>query len=183
MLRALVRSAEFRQSVGTKVRDPGEDLVATYRALDVQIAAAAGDAGDAYAANQMLWQVAGIGTKPFDWPRPDGQPIDNDAWSSPGAADRVDAIHRNLAGGWWPNKGARYRRPEGGCRSGPSASTTSSTTCPSASCTGRATAAPARGVLPGGRRAGRSEKITRTTGWCGGTCPGCCPPSSTPPPT
>ena len=43
----------------------------------------AGTARDSYAASQLLWQVAGIGVRPFDWPRPDGQPIDSESWSSP----------------------------------------------------------------------------------------------------
>ena len=66
------------------MRDPGEDVVATYRALGVRLARPpAGDAGDQYAANAMLWQVDGLGIEPFGWPRPDGQPIDNASWSSP----------------------------------------------------------------------------------------------------
>ena len=62
MLRALVDSRAFARSAGAKVRDPGEDLVATYRALGVRSAQPPdGEAGDAYAANQLLWQVASIG--------------------------------------------------------------------------------------------------------------------------
>jgi hypothetical protein len=113
VLRALVESRAFRQSVGAKVRDPGEDLVATYRALGVQISRPpAGDSGNSYAANQMLWQVAGLGITPFAWPRPDGQPIDNASWASPGRLIASMALHQNLAGGWWPKEGAHYRRPE-----------------------------------------------------------------------
>ena len=79
MLRALVDSQAFAESVGAKVRDPGEDLVATYRALGVRLARPpAGDARRPVRRQPLLWQVDGIGTKPFDWPRPDGQPIDND---------------------------------------------------------------------------------------------------------
>ena len=40
VLRALVASEQFRHSVDDKVRDPGEDLVATYRALGSTSAAA-----------------------------------------------------------------------------------------------------------------------------------------------
>ncbi|MBZ5738929.1 DUF1800 domain-containing protein [Nocardioides mangrovi] len=110
VLRALVRSAEFAQATGAKVRDPGEDVVAAYRALNVRISKPPqGDAGDGYAANQILWQADGIGTKPFDWPRPDGQPIDNDAWASPSRVLSSMSIHVNLAGGWWPSTGATYR--------------------------------------------------------------------------
>ncbi len=108
VLRALVRSSEFARAVGAKVRDPGEDVVATYRALDVRIARPpAGDSG-AYAANQILWQADTIGTKPFDWPRPDGQPIDNDAWASPSRMLASMSVHVDLAGTWWPSAGATY---------------------------------------------------------------------------
>ena len=109
VLRALVRSAEFRNSVGAKVRDPGEDLVAAYRALDVRFdRPPPNDKGESFAANQIIWQAGSIGTKPFDWPRPDGQPIDNDSWASPSRMLASMSIHLDLAGTWWPSKGATY---------------------------------------------------------------------------
>ena len=37
VLRALVRSREFQRSEGMKVRDPGEDIVATYRLLGIRM--------------------------------------------------------------------------------------------------------------------------------------------------
>jgi hypothetical protein len=112
VLRALVRSAEFAAATGAKVRDPGEDVVATYRALDVRFARPpATKAGEAYAANQILWQADSIGTKPFDWPRPDGQPIDNDAWASPSRMLASMSIHLDVSAGWWPSKGATYHSP------------------------------------------------------------------------
>ena len=110
VLRALVASGEFARSAGAKVRDPGEDLVASYRALDVQVQRPpATEAGERYAANQILWQVASIGTMPFSWPRPDGQPIDNHSWASPARMLASMAVHVNLAGTWWPNTGLTYR--------------------------------------------------------------------------
>jgi Protein of unknown function (DUF1800) len=112
VLRALVDSEEFAAAVGAKVRDPGEDLVATYRALDVRLARPPeGDAGDRYAANALLWQVDGIGAKPFDWPRPDGQPISNDAWASPARLLASMGVHLSLSGTWWPNEGITYHPP------------------------------------------------------------------------
>jgi Protein of unknown function (DUF1800) len=109
VLRALVRSSEFARSVGAKVRDPGEDLVAAYRALDVRVdRPPATGAGEEYAANQLLWQAAAIGTKPFDWPRPDGQPIDNESWASPSRMLASMVVHVDLAGTWWPNQGVGY---------------------------------------------------------------------------
>lgn len=114
VLKALVRSPEFRRAAGTgvKVRDPGEDLVAAYRALGIRLSRPpAGDAGEEHAANAVLWQVAGMGIKPFDWPRPDGQPIDNESWSSPSRLIASLSVHRSLAGGWWPDRGVRYPTP------------------------------------------------------------------------
>jgi hypothetical protein len=112
VLRALVRSAEFKGAAGAKVRDPGEDVVAAYRALDVRFERPpTGGKGESYAANQILWQADSIGTKPFDWPRPDGQPIDNQAWASPSRMLASMVIHMDLAGTWWPSKGATYHGP------------------------------------------------------------------------
>lgn len=112
VLRALVRSPQFARATRTKVRDPGEDLVAAYRALGIRLARPpAGESGERYAANSVLWQVAGMGIMPFDWPRPDGQPIDSASWSSPSRLVASLSVHRDLTGGWWPNQGIRYRKP------------------------------------------------------------------------
>ena len=112
VLRALVGTREFQRAVGAKVRDPGEDLVATYRALGVRVSRPpAGKKGDGYAANQLLWQVAGMGVMPFAWPRPDGQPLDNLSWASPARLIASMSVHSSLAGGWWPSDGAHYRKP------------------------------------------------------------------------
>lgn len=108
MLRALVASTAFTGSVGAKVRDPGEDLVATYRALGVRITRPTADRD---AANALLWQVDGLGTKPFDWPRPDGQPVDNRSWASPSRLLASMDVHLSLCGGWWPDEGINYHRP------------------------------------------------------------------------
>jgi uncharacterized protein (DUF1800 family) len=110
VLRALVASPEFRRSAGAKVRDPGEDLVATYRVLRVRLARPpAGTKGEEYGAMQMLWQAGSIGSTPFGWPRPDGPPLDNDSWSSPARLLASMDVHYSLAGGWWPTKGTGYR--------------------------------------------------------------------------
>ena len=106
VLRALIASPEFAGSRGAKVRDPGEDLVATYRALGVQLVRPSSSQD---AANQMLWQVENIGIKPFDWARPDGQPIDNESWSSPSRLLGSMETHYALSGTWWPKQGADYR--------------------------------------------------------------------------
>ncbi len=108
VLRELVRSAEFRGSRGVKLRDPSEDLVATYRALGATVRPPT-SAKDA--ANTMLWQSTVIGLAPMAWPRPDGQPLENSAWATPARALASMDIHWSLAGGWWPKTGVDYLQP------------------------------------------------------------------------
>ncbi|WP_300405777.1 DUF1800 domain-containing protein [Nocardioides sp.] len=108
VLRALVASSEFKKSGGLKVREPSAEIVATYRALRVRISdPPAGDNG--FAARVILWQAEAIGAVPFDWPRPDGPPADNAAWSSPARLLASMDTHWAMSGGWWPSEGIRYR--------------------------------------------------------------------------
>ena len=108
VLRALVASTEFKKSVGQKVRDPSEEIVATYRVLRVKVTdPPAGDNG--HAATAILWQAASIGAMPYEWPRPDGQPVDNDSWSSPARLLASLETHWSMGGGWWPSQGIAYR--------------------------------------------------------------------------
>ena len=108
VLRALVASAEFADAGGAKMRTPDEDLVATYRALEVAVHAPT--AGDS-AANAMLWQCSGIGMRPFGWTRPDGRPDRADAWTSVSRMLNSFDVHYTMSGGWWPTKDAEYRAP------------------------------------------------------------------------
>ena len=105
VLQALVAHPEFAASAGAKVRTPTDDVVATYRALDVTVGPPTN--GDS-TANAILWQTETIGHTPFDWGRPDGPPETGAAWSS---ASRVLAsfqTHYAMAGGWWPKQDAAY---------------------------------------------------------------------------
>jgi len=106
VLRALAASSSFANAVGAKVRDPGEDLVGTYRSLAVSVDRPTEEKD---AANQMLWQVGNLGVMPFAWPRPDGQPIDNESWSSPSRMLASLSIHYSMSGTWWPSAGISYR--------------------------------------------------------------------------
>ena len=112
MLRALVGSRDFQRAVGTKVRDPGEDLVATYRALGVRISAAAGRL-EGRAVRRQPDALAGRrhGRDALRLAAPDGQPIDNLSWASPARLIASMPVHRSMAGGWWPTDGAHYRKP------------------------------------------------------------------------
>ena len=108
VLRALVASKEFRKAAGAKLRDPSEDVVATYRALGVEVGRpSSGDSG----ANAMLWQASGLGLSPHAWPRPDGTPVRDDVWASPSRALGSMSMHWSMAGGWWPTADLRYRKP------------------------------------------------------------------------
>lgn len=112
VLRELIKHPEFLGSAGLKVKDPGEDMVSSYRVLKVFIARPPeNDDGDEWAANAMLWQMSNLGTMPFDWPRPDGQPIDNDSWASPSRLIASMDLHYSLCGAWWPEVGITYRTP------------------------------------------------------------------------
>ena len=108
VLRALVASKEFRSSAGKKLRDPSEDVVATYRALGVDVGRPSQDDSGA---NAMLWQASGLGLSPHAWPRPDGTPVTDAVWASPSRALGSMSMHWSMAGGWWPTTDLRYRKP------------------------------------------------------------------------
>jgi uncharacterized protein (DUF1800 family) len=105
VLQALVAHPEFAAAAGAKVRTPTDDVVATYRALDIAVNRPTVDDSTA---NAILWQTSNVGLTPFGWARPDGQPEGGAAWSS---ASRVLAsfeLHYNACGGWWPTRDAAY---------------------------------------------------------------------------
>ena len=108
VLRALVGCSAFRRAAGGKVRDPSEDVAATYRALDARVHRPRSEDS---AANALLWQAAGIGATPFSWPRPDGPPLDSAAWSSPSRLLGSLSFHYAMSGGWWPTVDIRHREP------------------------------------------------------------------------
>ncbi len=109
VLKALVASPVFSASRGTKVRDPGEDVVATWRALGVK--ARRPTAHDS-AAEAILWQTSDLGQSPYTWSRPDGAPITNAAWASVGRMTGSWHMHYSMAGGWWPTRDLRYKSPK-----------------------------------------------------------------------
>jgi uncharacterized protein (DUF1800 family) len=111
VLEALVHDVEFQGATGAKVRDPAEDVVATYRALDVAVAAPGSPVPEGHVTNALLWQCNGLGAEPHAWPQPNGQPADNDSWSSPVRFAASLDLHVTMAGGWWPTVGATYRTP------------------------------------------------------------------------
>ena len=110
VLRTLVGSPEFAAAdthpAHLKVRDPAEDVIATYRALG---ATPRRPAGDNDAANAIIWQASSLGASPHAWPRPDGPPQTNDAWSTPNRVLGSYRMHYAMAGTWWPSEGVTYR--------------------------------------------------------------------------
>ena len=111
VLRALVASRAFQQAHDKKVRDPGEDVVATYRVLGVKIKPPAGEEADGSALQALVWQTDSIGIEPFSWGQPNGQPIDNESWSSPARLLASMRFHMGVAAGW-ADAATVYRKPE-----------------------------------------------------------------------
>jgi Protein of unknown function (DUF1800) len=108
VLRALVDSHEFRHSVGQVIRDPENDLVATYRLMGVHVAK---PRSSDQAAHQLVWQTSGMGQEPMAWPAPNGRPIVGAAWSSPSRVMGSMETHYVMSGGWYPSKGIDYPEP------------------------------------------------------------------------
>ncbi|KRB72753.1 hypothetical protein ASE01_22165 [Nocardioides sp. Root190] len=111
VLRSLVTSTEFRGAYGTgkKVRNPTEDVVATWRSLGATITAAPRDGEAEVAANEILWQTSSLGLRPFSWQPPDGRPDTAAAWSSTSRFLNSLDLHYTMSGGWWPQVGVRFR--------------------------------------------------------------------------
>jgi uncharacterized protein (DUF1800 family) len=106
-LRALVAHKEFRRSVGKKVRRPADDLVHTARVLGVK--AQRPTRAPAFG---IVIAYAHGGDPLYGWPRPDGAPQHNAAWSSASRMLASFKMHWNLAGGYWPTEAVAYRAPQ-----------------------------------------------------------------------
>jgi uncharacterized protein (DUF1800 family) len=111
VLRELVASRSFQHAHDKKVRDPGEDLVATYRVLGVKIKPPVGEEADGSALEALVWQADSIGIAPFAWGQPNGQPIDNESWSSPARLLASMRFHMGAAAGW-ADTATAYRQPK-----------------------------------------------------------------------
>jgi uncharacterized protein (DUF1800 family) len=106
VLRALFTSPEFAASVGTKIRTPFEDIVATVRVLGHRPEAAGTKGIEA-----LYWVAHSAGQAPLSWVPPNGFPDVASAWASPsGQLIRWNA-HLNIAAGWWPTQLTRPANP------------------------------------------------------------------------
>ncbi|HEV7203880.1 MAG TPA: DUF1800 domain-containing protein [Jatrophihabitans sp.] len=95
MVSTILRSAEFWQSRGRKVRRPAENVVATVRTTGVGVS----NLPDAL--DTLHWVTAQMGNTPLEWPTPDGYPDVASAWRSAGTLLRTWEMHLGIAGGWW----------------------------------------------------------------------------------
>ncbi|SHH54332.1 Protein of unknown function [Jatrophihabitans endophyticus] len=95
MVSTILRSVEFWQSRGKKVRRPAENLLATVRVLGI------GASSWKDALNTLTWVSGGMGHTPLEWAAPNGYPDVAAAWRSPGALLKTWEQHVALTGGWW----------------------------------------------------------------------------------
>lgn len=95
MVSTILRSAEFWQSRGRKVRRPAENVVATLRTAGIT----ASNLADAL--DTLHWVTAQMGNTPLEWPTPDGYPDVASAWRSAGTLLHIWDMHLGIAGGWW----------------------------------------------------------------------------------
>lgn len=90
MISTILRSTEFWESRGRKVRRPTENLLASIRALGMTPA-------DPLSASAFLQQAAAsMGNVPLTWQPPNGYPDVATAWSSAGALLQEWALHLQL---------------------------------------------------------------------------------------
>ena len=105
-LRALVAHPDFAASVGAKVRTPGQDAIASYRALGLSVQPPTDGNNFGYA---VIYQLGDMDQMPFGWPAPNGFPDVGAAWSSVGRVLASLNLHRTIAHGWWPSTGVTFR--------------------------------------------------------------------------
>ncbi len=102
MLRVLAAHPEFLSSAGQKVRTPIADLVATARVLGIDVKQPVQSGNWATHANYLH-----NSERAFTWPRPDGPPVTNRAWSSAARVFGSYKMHGAQAAGY--TSGATYR--------------------------------------------------------------------------
>jgi hypothetical protein len=95
MVSTILRSTEFWESRGRKVRRPTENLLATLRILGV------GVTDYSKALYTLHWMSYAMGHTPLDWPAPNGYPDIAAAWRSAGTLLTTWELHLGLAGGWY----------------------------------------------------------------------------------
>lgn len=95
MVSTILRSNEFWESRGRKIRRPAENVIASLRAVNPSIT----DYGKATQA--LHWITAGMNNCPLDWQAPNGYPDVSSAWRSAGNLLSQWNTHLGIVGGWW----------------------------------------------------------------------------------
>lgn len=95
MVATILRSTEFWESRGAKVRRPAENIVATIRTLSPKVT------DWAKILQALHWITSSMGNVPLDWPAPNGYPDVAAAWRSAGNLLTSWDLHLGFAGGWW----------------------------------------------------------------------------------
>ena len=109
VLRALVASPEFAAAADRKVRDPSQDVVATFGLLGTQLSPPGID--DTSAASLIVHIADTVGLAPMTWPLPDGSPLLNAPWSSPARVMASFDLHWKMANRLQPSYNITYRTP------------------------------------------------------------------------
>ncbi|WP_375480868.1 DUF1800 domain-containing protein [uncultured Jatrophihabitans sp.] len=95
MLSTILRSTEFWESRGKKVRRPAENVMATIRLLDIT------PNDMTKALGTLNWVTYQMGNRPLDWPAPNGYPDDANSWRSSGTILQLWSMHQAMTGAWW----------------------------------------------------------------------------------
>ena len=95
MVSTILRSTEFWESRGKKVRRPAENLLATIRILGVN------PSDWSNGMSTLHWMTSAMGNVPLDWPAPNGYPDVAASWRSAGTLLNTWNYHLGFAGGWW----------------------------------------------------------------------------------
>lgn len=95
MVGTILRSTEFWESRGKKVRRPAENIIATIRTLNPRVTNYKNFLGS------LHWIAAGVGQVPLDWPAPNGYPDVATAWRSAGNLLSMWQTHNGFVDGWW----------------------------------------------------------------------------------
>ena len=109
VLEALVDSPEFTAAAGRKVRDPSQDVVATFALLGTQLSKPGQD--DTSAASLIVHMAQTVGLGPMEWPLPDGSPQLSGPWTSPARMMASFDMHWRMATRSQPSHNITYRAP------------------------------------------------------------------------
>jgi uncharacterized protein DUF1800 len=94
MVSTILRSNEFWQSRGKKVRRPAENVLATIRVLGIGVSSWSA------ALPTLAWMTKGMGHCPLEWAAPNGYPDVATAWRSSGVLLDLWEMHLSFVGGW-----------------------------------------------------------------------------------